>query len=148
MELFLYRYDSKPDFTHGLFFIKNEMECFIIEDEYRTRKVYGETRIESGRYEIKFRTVGGFHQRYLQKFGPDFHKGMLELQNVPNFKYVLIHIGNDDDDTHGCLLVGSSVEVGKNFIGGSTKAYKRLYPKIANKLLSGERVFINIKDVS
>ena len=53
------------------------------------------------------------------------------LQDVPNFQYVYIHIGNDDDDTAGCLLVGmgnSADDVG--FINGSKQAYMKIYPII------------------
>ena len=123
---------------------------FVLEDEERTVKVFGETRIPEGVYEIKLRTEGGFHQKYLEKFGNEFHKGMLWLQNVPNFEYVLIHIGNTDDDTAGCLLVGDGCTENITKDGqlqGSTSAYKRLYPIIIDRLLDGEQVFIEIKNV-
>ena len=138
------------DDTLGLWFVNDKFQCYILEDEYRNKKVYGQTRIPEGTYEIKLRTVGGFHQRYLKKFGPEFHKGMLHLQRVPNFKYVLVHIGNDEDDTDACLLPGDEVSqnVNKNgYLGSSTKAYKRIYPPIANELLKGKRVFITIKSI-
>lgn len=148
MELQLYRYNRGADHTNGLLLVDKEFEGYILEDEFRTKKVYGETRIPEGKYAIKFRTEGGFHERYLQKFGANFHKGMLELQDVPNFKYVLIHIGNDDEDTAGCLLVGEDVTGGTNWISGSTNAYKRLYPKVRNALLSGEGVTLEIIDLN
>ena len=46
--------------------------------------------------------------KYLNKFGPDFHKGMLCVTNAPDwklenngltFQYILIHIGNKDDES-------------------------------------------------
>ena len=143
MELLVDRYNSESDYTDGLLFIDCEFECYTLEDEGRTVKVYGETRIPDGRYKIEFRNEGGFHQRYTDKFS--FHKGMLWIKDVPNFEYILIHIGNDDDDTAGCLLVGSTADKDKGFIGASGNAYKGMYPKVANALLSGDNVFITYK---
>ena len=114
MKLTVLRYNSQDDFTQGLLFIDGKFECHTIEDEQRTVKVYSETAIPNGTYEVKLRTEGKFHQNYSSKF-PLFHKGMLHVTNVPNFEYILIHIGNDDDDTAGCLLVGrgaGDVELG------------------------------------
>lgn len=144
MEIELLRYNSEADYTDGLFFVNCDFQCYTLEDEFRTEKVYGETRIADGRYRMELRTEGGFHQRYLNKFGSDFHKGMLWIKEVPNFEYVLIHIGNDDDDTAGCVLVGSIADKDRGFIGASEKAYKDVYPQIAEALLNGEEVWINI----
>lgn len=147
MEIDLVRYNSKEDFTDGIFLINGEFQVHTLEDEGRTKKVYGETRIPDGRRKIQLRTKGGFHQRYLKKFGSDFHKGMLWIKEVPNFEFVLIHIGNDDDDTAGCLLVGMSNNADeKGFIGDSTTAYKKIYPPIRDAILRGEEVFINFYD--
>lgn len=150
MEINTLRFSSGSDDTLGLLFIDKVFQCYTLEDEFRTQKVMGKTRIPAGRYELKLRTEGSFHQRYSTKF-PNFHKGMLHLQNVPDFSYVLIHIGNDEDDTAGCLLVGNSSRSNvnaKGFIGSSTKAYRFIYPQIADELDQGNAVFINIKDVS
>ena len=149
MEITLQRYSSNAESTLGLLLVDCTFQCYSIEDEFRTQKVKGETRIPSGRFQIKLRTEGGFHLRYLNKFGAQFHKGMLELQDVPNFKYILIHIGNDDGDTAGCLLVGNNPnnnQLGKGFVGGSTDAYKKLYPLVLKEILAGNEVWINVKD--
>jgi hypothetical protein len=71
--------------------------CFGLEDEYRKVKVKGKTRIPQGKYNVTVRQIGGFHERYKKKFS-DFHKGMLQVADVPNFTEILIHIGNDDED--------------------------------------------------
>lgn len=147
MEIDIVRYNSKEDHTDGLFFINGLFMCHTLEDEFRTEKVFGETRIPEGRYEVKLRSVGGFNDRYLKKFGSDFHKGMLHVVDVPNFKYVLIHIGNDDDDTAGCLLTGMSNNADADgFIGGSLIAYKKIYPQIRDAVMIGESVYINYYD--
>jgi len=147
MEIDVVRYNSQEDFTDGIFLINGGFQVHTLEDEKRNKKLYGETRVWAGRYLVVLRTEGGFHQRYLKMFGADFHKGMLWIKNVPEFNYVLIHIGNDDDDTDACLLVGMSNNADeKGFIGNSTTAYKKIYPQIRDAVLSGEEVFINFYD--
>jgi hypothetical protein len=74
---------------------------------------------------------------------PDWHMGMLQLRNVPNFEYIQIHIGNNDDDTAGCILPGDTASA--NWVGNSTNTYKRIYPLIAGQVFAGP-VFINIID--
>lgn len=147
MELKVLRYKSAKEYTDGLLAIDKKFECYTLEDEYRAVKKYAETRIPDGTYKITLRTVGGFHKRYTKKFGDDFHHGMLWVRDVPGFEYILIHIGNDDEDTAGCLLVGTSSDAYKGFIGGSTTAYKRMYPKIAKALLNGEDVNITYETI-
>lgn len=149
MEVTLQRFSSNHESTIGLFFIDCDFVCYTIEDEFRTEKVYGDTRIDAGRYKLTLRTVGGFHSRYLKRYGSEFHKGMLWLRDVPNFEYVLIHIGNNDDDTAGCILVGNqanNTDVSDGFVSDSRRAYERIYPIIAKELEEGKEVWINIKD--
>lgn len=146
MKLTVVRTQFGADATNGLLFINGIFECFTLEDEVRDVKVHSETAIPLGEYEIKLRTVGGFHAKYTDRYGAAFHKGMLELQDVPNFQYILIHTGNTDQHTAGCLLVGETqqdLDKGKDgFIGGSGDAYKKMYPKVLKCLLSGEKVTI------
>lgn len=151
MNLRLIRYSTGIESTLGLLFDVTygiQFLCFTIEDQYQTEKVYGETRIPAGTYDIELKTWGGFHDRYSSKF-PFMHKGMLHLQDVPNFTNILLHIGNKDDDTAGCILVGNSADeniTDEGYIGQSTSAYKRIYPDIAAARERGERVLIEIID--
>ena len=157
MRLQLQRIAADNDSTVGALYIDCKPECFIVEDEYRSKKVFGETRIGSGSAEIILRKEGGHHERYLKKF-PGFHVGMLCITNQPNwklslngldFQYILIHIGNDDDDTAGCLLTNSTVRHpnhGKGQGTESTAAYEALYKKVVPELLKGNKVFIDIYD--
>ena len=75
---------------------------------------------------------------------------MLHVVNVPNFEYILIHTGNTDEHTAGCLLVGDAQENNKiikdGFIGKSVNAYKRIYPNISKAILNGESVTIEYVD--
>jgi hypothetical protein len=114
-----------------------------MEDAYHEEKIYGKTRIPAGRYEIKLRTEGKFHYQYMQNL--PHHKGMLWLQDVPNFKFILIHVGNTAEDSAGCILVADKV-LNDDFISESTVAYIKLYAHVIDAFERNEQVFINIKD--
>ena len=152
MKLEVLRFSSDSDSTLGALFDitdKRKFLCFTLEDEFREVKISGETRIPAGTYNVTLRTEGGFNQRYNDKFGTDFNKGMLWVRDVPGFEYILIHIGNTDDNTEGCLLVGDTQtqNITKNgFIGASTDAYTRIYPPIADVLVEGGEVIITYID--
>ena len=154
MKLKVLRFSSQEDSTSGLLFLEDNQEikflCYTLEDEKRDVKVRGETRVPSGTYKLELRTEGGFHNKYKNRYGK-FHKGMLHVTNVPNFEFILIHTGNTDEHTAGCLLVGDSQEnnviVKDGFIGKSTNAYKRIYPDISKAISEGKEVtieYINI----
>ena len=147
------RYSSGADSTLGLLFINDangrEFLSYTLEDEFREEKVSAETRIPEGTYDIKLRTEGGFHNRYSTKFGVPWHKGMLHVQDVPGFEYILIHTGNTDEHTMGCLLVAdsSTQNITKDgFIGASVSAYERIYPSLAQWLLDGNILTITYID--
>ena len=152
MRLELYRYSSQKDSTLGLLFIINDETnqkdflCFTLEDEKRAVKVYGETRIPEGTYKIEYRKEGGYHNKYSKRFA-SIHRGMLEIRDVPNFTHILLHCGNSDVDTDGCLLVGNviSQNITKDgFLGQSTDCYKRIYPIISDILESQKHLSIKI----
>ena len=152
MKLEVLRFSSGKDSTNGILFDctrGREFLCYTLEDQYQTKKVMQETRIPAGEYEIKYRKEGGFHKRYNERY-PDIHRGMLHVTNVPNFKGILIHVGNTDEHTAGCLLLGDTQENNQiktnGFIGKSSQAYVRVYDKIANVLDMGEKVTITYYD--
>jgi len=139
------------DATNGLLFIDGLFECYTLEDQYQEVKVMHETCIPEGTYDVKFRTVGGFHEKYKKRYG-NSHYGMLHLQDVPGFTYILIHAGNTDEHTSGCLIVGETqqdLDVSEDgFIGSSGKAYVKLYNKIAKQLLIGNPVTIEYSKIN
>ena len=154
MKLEVLRISSEKDSTSGILFdTTNDKKflCYTLEDEKRDEKVMGETRIPEGTYEIKLRTVGGFHQKYTKRFG-NIHRGMLHITSVPGFDYILIHCGNTDEHTAGCLLVGDSQEnnqlIKNGFIGKSTQAYKRIYEMIVKNLIINKKVLITYRDIA
>jgi len=152
MKLEVLRFSGGEDTTLGLLFDvtgkANKFLCFTLEDEHRDIKVSGETRIPAGTYNVTLRTWGGKHKRYLARY-PNMHKGMLWVRDVPGFQYILIHVGNDEDDTEGCLLVGDSCTENlrkPGFVGASRAAYERIYPPIAKALERNVEVTIRYID--
>ena len=151
MKLTVVRTQFGTDATNGMLFIDGIFECYTLEDQYQAVKVMHETCIPEGTHDIKFRTVGGFHEKYKKRYGND-HYGMLHLQDVPNFTYILIHAGNTDEHTSGCLIVGETQQdldiSDDGFIGHSGKAYLKLYNKVAKQLLQGKDVAIEYTTIN
>ena len=151
MKLTVVRTQFGTDATNGLLFINGIFECYTLEDQYQAVKVMHETCIPEGTYDIKFRKTGGFHAKYTERY-KNAHYGMLHIQDVPNFTYILIHTGNTDEHTSGCLIVGETqqdLEISKDgFIGSSTTAYKKMYAKVAGQLLQGKDVSIEYTTIN
>lgn len=145
MDVLVNRFADNGKASLGFMSIDKAPCVFTLEDEHRDIKVKKETRVWDGRYQIKFRTEGTHHEEYLKKYGPDWHKGMLEITNIPQFQYVLIHIGNTEFDTDACLLPGMAADASLFTVSSSTKAYEKVYPIIRDALLKGEDVWITYK---
>jgi len=151
VKLTVVRTQFGTDATNGLLFIDGLFECYTLEDQYQAVKVMHETCIPEGTYDINFRKTGGFHAKYSERY-KNAHYGMLHIQDVPNFTYILIHTGNTDEHTSGCLIVGETqqdLEVSKDgFIGSSAVAYKKMYAKVAGQLLQGKDVTIEYTTIN
>lgn len=125
--------------------------AFTLEDQHQDEKIPGETRIPAGRYPLRLRNWGRLDKRYVTRYGLDFHKGMLEICEVPGFTDILVHSGTTNADTRGCLLLGDEQRQNvtqDGFIGNSRAAYQRVYPGIAELLAAGEEVSIQFVDLA
>lgn len=138
MRLILDRFYSDADATVGnLLALGSGWQCFIVEDEYREAKVLHETRIPAGAYKLGLRGHGGFYEKYTRLY--HWHKEMIEVLNVPGFTDILIHPGNTDDDTSGCLLPNYGVSCYQGVKGSSSvPAYTALYSLIYPAVKRGE----------
>ena len=139
MQITVDRFKSDDDATVSKIDVDGSFVCFGLEDEFREDKVPGETRIPAGTYKIGIYRDGKFHRRYSQRF-PDMHQGVLHILDVPNFTHILIHIGNTDDNTDGCLLVGlnAAVNDGELRVTSSKLAYQKLYPMVIDAALADD----------
>lgn len=149
MKIELLRFSDNGESTSGIVFVDGKFECYSIEDRFRSVKVNGETRIPEGIYPIEFRKENSpLTKRYQEKYS--FFSFHLEIQDVPNFKHVYIHIGNTAKDSDGCILVGDSVNnntLAEGNVSASRQAFERLYTKISKELENGKQVTIEIKQI-
>lgn len=125
--------------TPGTLYLNNRYAANTLEDVPRVgKKVPGETRIPAGVYSLALREYGTWHEAAKAKFG-NWHRGMIEVLNVPNFSDILIHWGNWARNTDGCILVGHAPPAfhHEGFIGDSVSKYKELYGPIADAIQKG-----------
>lgn len=138
MELMLKRIARKSTYTIGKLYVDGEYFCDTLEDAdrglrqdmplavIRATKRKGITAIPMGRYRV---TLGVQSPKFSKKAIYQFCNGYLpRLINVPGYEGVLIHVGNTDKDTEGCLLVGRNTQVGK--VLESRKTFIALYDRL------------------
>lgn len=140
MKLLLKRIARKKDYTIGKLFIDDKYFCDTIEDTDRglnqsmsvatinSKKVPHKTAIPTGTYKITLDVVS---PRLSKKdfYIKNANKGRVpRILNVPGFEGVLIHTGNTQDDSSGCLIVGQNKVVGKVINSANTfiELYKML----------------------
>lgn len=134
MELELEREHGTKGYTAGRMFLNETLECYTLEDQERPVKIKGQTAIPCGRY------------RVIVNHSNRFQRDMPLLLEVAGFDGIRIHSGNTDDDTDGCILVGTDDGNWKDgWLGNSRAAFNQLFPKIQSAIASGEAVWITIK---
>ncbi len=146
MNIYLYRIAKKLTYTIGRIYFA-DCKTDSLEDPVRELldingdgdfndpgegKIYGQTAIPAGKYEIKM------------EMSKNFKRMMPYLQKVPGFSYVMIHAGQNERDTAGCILIGENTKPGK-------LVNSRAWSDLLNKKLSeaeegGERNYIEIID--
>ena len=116
--------------TVGELSINGQFECYILEDTIRQEKVYGETAIPSGIYEVGI------------TYSPRFKRKLPVLRDVPGFKGIRIHAGNTAKDTEGCLLPGQTRDT--DFVGRSKRAFNALYSKLEEAQRQSKKIIIEV----
>ncbi len=105
--------------TLGKLYINKEFFCSTIEDKYRDlskeKKVYGETCIPFGTYKV------------IINMSPKYGRLMPRLLDVPHFDGILIHYGNTEQDSAGCIIVGK--RSGQKVIN-SRDTFNRLFARL------------------
>jgi hypothetical protein len=154
----LQRFSDNRESTLGLFFkqiIKGTQKAlhFIgygLEDEQRDVKVMKETRIPADTYEIVIQTIETPKTLQYRAKYPWFESHLM-LKDVKGFIGVYIHIGNNDDDTDACLLMGDNANnnsIGNGEISNSTVCFARFYKELYPHMKAGGKAFIEIRDES
>lgn len=118
MKLLVQRIFRGASYTIGKLYVDGVYECDTIEDTVRAlpptcpntprgiacackEKVYAETAIPAGTYKVTM------------EYSPKFKRTLPYLHNVPHFIGILIHSGNDQGHSSGCLIVGKNKVKGK-----------------------------------
>lgn len=146
MELTLNRKLKLENRTIGELLINGKKFCDTLEDKVRLTwsllplrkllgvKLWGKTAIPSGRYQV------------VMAYSNRFKRVLPLLVNVPQFEGILIHGGNTESDTEGCLLIGK-LDTKTNTIYGAKSL--GLLDKLMVQLESASKtgkIFITIND--
>ena len=149
MELRLDRIFRTNEYTIGELYVDGAYLCDTLEDPVRPlpvtcpntpkgiackckEKVYGDTAVPAGTYEVKFSR---------------FKRIMPEILNVPHFLGIRIHTGNKTADTEGCILVGTWDGMKEDWISNSTVAYNKLVPLLQKAMDNKEQITITINNL-
>ena len=109
--------------------------------EIKKKKVYGQTAIPYGTYEVNMNVVS---PKFKDRSWAKPYDGKLpRLMNVPGYEGVLIHVGNKSEDTLGCLLVGQNKIKGQ--VVNSTATFHELMEKLTEVHERGEKISITIE---
>ena len=109
--------------------------CHICEDPSGDVKIYGETAIPAGTYEIEANRFQGRAAKYGARWA--WHEREIwHLLDVPNYTLIQLHPGNTPADTLGCLLPGTWDGRGARVLSSVT-AYRKLYERYADRVRAG-----------
>lgn len=152
MELLLDRKYCKEKYTVGRLFVNGVFFSNTLEDKVRDinkngkfdngeYKVYAETAIPYGEYEITLDVVSPKFSKY--QFYKEVCNGKLpRLLDVPNFEGILIHCGSNANNSAGCILVGNNTI--KGGLTNSKETFKKLYSILDKANKNNEKITIKI----
>lgn len=136
-------------YTIGHLYINNKYFCDTLEDidrglhqnmslsDIQKIKVNHKTAIPSGKYKVSLKEIS---LRFKNRSWAIPYKGKIpRLLEVPGFDGVLIHPGNFDKDTSGCILIGF------NKIKGQLVDSVSTFSKFMNEILKDQdNIILNI----
>lgn len=144
MEIEIERLYRKATYTIGKLYIDGIYFCDTLEDRVRelpaecpdtsagrpcrcAGKVYSSTAIPSGRYKVTM------------EYSPKFGRILPYLHNVPHFTGILIHSGNTEADSAGCILVG------RNTVPGRVRDSRDTLRRLTELLMKEKNITISIR---
>lgn len=148
MKLELTRTYKCENYTIGRLSVDGQYFCDTLEDAVRelpascpdtpqgrdcrcAGKVAGRTAIPAGDYRV---TVAP---------SPRFGQDMIRVLDVPHFRGILIHAGNTEEDTAGCILVGRNTAKGR--LTASSVTATRLKKRVAEECARKRPVSLSVK---
>ncbi|EOH0366969.1 DUF5675 family protein [Campylobacter coli] len=110
-------------------------ECFSLEEDKEGLESGKDLRIPEGNYNLRRHTPSRFENTLRSITKKD--DTMINVYNdeVPSSRAILIHWGNTDKDTQGCILLGLTKDNNNESIGQSRQACKEFYDLMHGKNL-------------
>jgi len=153
MKLKVERKWRKSLYTIGNLYIDGKFFCNTLEDpdrgltsnmpldQIKSIKVKGDTCIPYGVYSVSLDIVSPKYSNTKKYPYASIAKGkMPRVMEVPGFDGILIHAGNTQKDTEGCLLVGENKVKGR--VINSQITWQKLYTKLLAAKVKKEPITI------
>ncbi|EGD5906896.1 hypothetical protein IBI24_001938, partial [Campylobacter coli] len=98
-------------------------ECFSLEEDKEGLESGKDLRIPEGNYNLKRHSPSRF-ENTLRSITKKDDDTMINVYNddVPSSRAILIHWGNTDKDTQGCILLGLTKDNNNESVGQSRQA--------------------------
>ncbi|ELR3214008.1 hypothetical protein QSD11_001638 [Campylobacter coli] len=111
-------------------------ECFSLEEDKEGLESGKDLRIPEGNYNLRRHTPSRFENTLRSITKKD--DTMINVYNdeVPSSRAILIHWGNTDKDTQGCILLGLTKDNNNESVGQSRQACKEFYDLMYKQDLS------------
>ncbi len=150
MKILVDRIYKSQSYTIGKLYVDGKYICDTLEDadrglsdsmpieEIHSKKIYGITAIPTGTYKITMSVVSNkFKDR---SWARPYDGKLPRLCNVKGYDGVLIHVGNRDKDSLGCILVGENKQ--KGMLVNSVNSFNKLMNILVN---TDDEIFIEIR---
>ncbi|EAH9477318.1 hypothetical protein EYI48_08110 [Campylobacter coli] len=113
------------------------LECFSLEEDKEGLESGKDLRIPEGNYNLKRHSPSRF-ENTLRSITKKDDDTMINVYNdeVSASRAILIHWGNTDKDTQGCILLGLTKDNNNESIGQSRQACKEFYDLMYKQDLS------------
>lgn len=149
------RVSDNGETSLGVIYLDGVAVCGSVEDqEQKGDKIKHESRVSNGKYKLALRREGSYNARYSKKYadrdGGKWHRGMLcvytdkewvlRCDDGKVFQYILVHTGNTDDHTSGCLLPNYVLDFLKDRGSRSGDAYDAIYPVLRDSIEASKLV--------
>jgi hypothetical protein len=152
--------NEDADSTLSQVYINGNFSFYSIEDEYREIKVKGETRVDAGTYPLALRYSPKFSNSYLVNPNGSYEivnvkkatgeqklwqpHQLIWIKDTPRHEFILIHWGNTESDTDGCLVIGNKAgKIGdKLAVLESRLCYETWYPVMAKEIFKGGKTLM------
>lgn len=151
MKILLDRFFKGPKYTVGHLYIDGKYFCDTIEDvdrglldsmslsEIKAKKIPSKTAIPRGTYKITLDVVSPKYSK--RDYYIKVCKGKVpRILNVKGFEGILLHTGNTEEDSAGCIILGENKVKGK--VINSRVTFEKFYKEL---LKDKDNITIEIK---